>query len=199
MIPFSESSSWKEASFLIKQQGVYLEKSIQKKNADQYPVFIGFLWSDSWRSQTTPDSFRTDFLLRMDQLRAELASAFSTAGKKLEVRFFDMNILSLVFSNCTETDVVDFCRNYEMNYHIRFARFASQNPIGKYVFDLMHRLTSGQSDPGNSHSISVGLSFQQNYLVEVVSRDRQESSEDLMVEAVDQALLTHHVLLEGQT
>lgn len=86
-----------------------------------------------------------------------------------------------------------------MNYHIRFARFAPQNPIGKYVFDLMHRLTSGQSDPGNSHSISVGLSFQQNYLVEVVSRDRQESPEDLLVEAVDQVLLTHHALLEGQT
>lgn len=195
MVPFSDSTSWKEASFLIKQQGVYLEKSLKSNTSAS--LFLGFLWSDSWRCQTDPDSFRTDILLQMDRLRTELTRAFSTSGKKLEVRFFDTNMLSLVFSNCTDADVAAFCRNYETAYQIRFTRITPRDPIGKQVFDLMHLLTSDRANSGISYAVSVGLSFQQNYLVEVVSRDRQECPDDLLIEAVDQALLTHHALLEG--
>lgn len=197
MIPFSEFTSWKEACFLIKQQGVYLEKSLLEKRADHSPLFFGCLWKDSWNSQTDPASFCTELLLQIDRLRTDLSAAFSISGKKLEVRFLDLNILSLVFSDCSEADVAAFCRKHEGEYHIRFMPISPTDPIGKYVFDTVHQLTSDRPDPGLSHALSVGLSFQQNYLVEVVSRDRREDPDLLLVEAVDQALLTHHALLAG--
>ena len=44
--------------------------------------------------------------------------------------------------------------------------------------------------------VQVGLSYQQNYLVEVVSSDRGEAKEDLLKEAADQIIAKYHRVID---
>lgn len=189
MKDFNITDSVEQIFFLIKQQCVYLEKSISEKLQGSVPCFLAFVWKPAWESQVT--GFNNKLHQEIDKTRCIIEKGFRG---KLEVRFQDVNILSLLFSECDASDAEEYCAYLcdTQGYQSRYCGSPKGGFVGLNVFDSF--FAAEQDGEKSSMPLSVTLSYQQNYLVQVVSRDRSEDPEALFLEAVDQAILAHHAL-----
>lgn len=190
---FCQEDDVEWAAYLIKQQCVYLEKSIREKRETGQKCYLAFLWRTEWRTQLK--QFNGARNCEIDALRPELEARFAPWGR-LECRFMDLNVLSLLFSDCEAADVRAFCASLRGDYALRdCGELPADGPVAIEVFNA---LLSVPDEDARRVELCVGLSYQQNYLADVVARDRGEARKLLLIEAVDQALLTHHCLIDGE-
>lgn len=182
-----------EADFFVKQQGVYLEKSIRARQC--VPCYTACLWHKDWRGQTLRETYSTERMGEINAFRKQLSRKFNRNGAVLEVRFFDLDILSLLFWGCSEEDAEAFCKRLTPKYQVRFCgQF-----LGCYVpielFSQWYSLTASRVSI-DDRRVSIGVSYRQRYLIDVVCRDRQETRDQLLLEAADQAIRAYHAVLE---
>lgn len=183
-----------EADFFVKQQGVYLEKSIR---AEQFaPCYTACLWHEDWRGQTLREMYSAERMAEIDVFRKRLSKEFGRNGGVLEVHFFDLDLLSLLFRGCSEEEAQEFCGRLALEYQVRFCgRFPSECYAPVQLFSHWYSAASRRASAGDRY-VSTGVSYRQRYLIGVVCRDRQEEREQLLLEAADQAIRAHHAVLE---
>jgi len=198
MKQFASEASFREAEFLIRQQVVYLEKSIAEKKSNCWKCYLAFLHCNRWLSQISEATYSGAVLTgEMVPLCDKLARDFGQTGGSLEVRLFDLNLLSLLFSGCEEQDARAFCDAIGAPYRVIFCGTFSYEWIGLALYEQVYRAfyPAGMLE---ERPIMASLSYQQNYLVDVVSRDRGEPRECLLVEAVDQVLHAYHEVVSSE-
>ena len=193
MKAYSTSDSLEQAVFLNRQQCVYLEKSLLKKRESGEPCWLAFIGKIEWRSQRT--QFSPVLNCRIDALRHVLEEDFSNRGK-LECRFLDVDLLSLLFSHCTEEKAHNYCRRLSQDYYVHFCgSLPSKGAIAPALFDSLFDVESNTTVCGEETMLRIGVTYHQNYLIDVLSHDRDEARNLLLIEAIDQALLAHHALV----
>lgn len=196
MKAFTDVASYEEAVFLVKQQVVYLEKMIKTLKAEQEVCSLAFLKNSKWKCQKYSETFSLELCRQINQLRCWLEKEFESTdnpNSRVEVRFFDLDVLSLLFVHASEVEAESFCRKFKQNYECSYCGVPEYQNIGLGLYELAYRAFSfGQREETGRRMIQVGLSYQQNYLVEVVSSDRGEAKEDLLKEAADQIIAKYH-------
>lgn len=200
MKAFTDVASYEEAVFLVKQQVVYLEKMIKTLKAEQEVCSLAFLKSSKWECQKHSDTFSLELCSQINQLRCRLEKEFENTdnpNSRVEVRFFDLDVLSLLFVHASEAEAASFCRKLKQNYECSYCGVLEYQNIGPELYELAYRaFLFGQREEAGRRMVQVGLSYQQNYLVEVVSSDRGEAKEDLLKEAADQIIAKYHRVID---
>lgn len=197
---FTETISYEEAVFLVKQQVVYLEKMIKALKQKGEVFSLAFMRSAEWACQKNVDTFSSALCSRIDWLRFGMEEEFAqtaVSGSRMEARFFDLDVLSLLFVHASEMEAVAFCEKMKQDYKYSYCGTPVYQNIGPALYEQAYRAFSpDRKKESRRIGIQVGLSYQQNYLVEVVSRDRGEAKEDLLTEAADQVIAKYHRVVD---
>jgi hypothetical protein len=187
------SANYDEVVFRIKQEVVYLEKDIAAKKESGEPAYLAVLHFPGYGGQKKENSFSEDLYKEQRKLCNAIEAGFKKGT--VHARLFDLDLVSLLFSDCSEENAFSYLN--EVN-----AEGAEKAYIGeityKYIapslYNAIYAAFDNAEKEGTVH-VSTNLSFQQNYLVEVVSRDRNEDKEDLLIEAVDQVIQKYHAVV----
>ena len=192
MRSYSASDSMEQAVFLNRQQCVYLEKSIRKKKEAGEEYWLAFVRKSEWKSQLK--QFSPDLNCSIDSLRHTLEEEFSHIGN-LECRFLDVDLLALLFSRCSEEAALVFCHELSAEFQVRFhGALPKEGAIAPALFGALYAVRQDTDAREENKTLKIGVSYQQNYLIDVVSRDRAEAKDQLLIEAVDQVILANHAL-----
>lgn len=188
--------SYREIEFLIKQEVVYLEKEIidaKEKNKDFY---LSFVTKKNWDVQISENTFSDMVLENMLYERENIKQMYEGYTGTISVRFFDINTLSLLFIGCDEYIANEFCNHLNSNMLCSQPTKFDFEYIGDSVYKVAYQFKKVPSS--KKRQVDVGLSYQQNYLVHVVSRDRNEPIETLLSEAVNQAIFKYHQVIRNE-
>ena len=170
-----------------------MEKSICARQG--IPCYTACLWHGDWHAQTLRETYSSQRMCGINALRAQLSRQFTGNGRVLEVRFFDLDLLSLLFWGCSEQEARAFCEDLTPEYQVRFCGQFPKCYAPLQLFNQWYSATRGAA-PAQQRHVCVGVSYRQRYLIDVVCRDRQEARDQLLLEAADQAIRAYHEILE---
>lgn len=181
--------------FRIKQEVVYLEKEISEVKDAGKRSFVAFLRFDGEENQNNPESALLSYN-RMRDVCNRIEEGFQEGV--VHARLFDLNLISLLFTECSEENA----RSYLNGCNFVHTQKSYVGPIeytniGPCLYEAAYRAFEKEKAQKEKVVVSTNLSFQQNYLVDVVSRDRNEDKADLFVEAIDQAIQKYHMVVGG--
>ena len=193
----SNKMSYKEVFFLIKQEVVYLEKEIIAARNEGKEFYIVFINDKAWNVQTNADTFSSSIISQMNQACEELKKNYEGHDGNLSVRYFDTNILSLLFVGCKEKEVIEYCKKVQSKYMCWYSGNFDFEYIGDDLYKISYQINNNPNRE-KKRKVEVGLSYQQNYLAHVVSRDRNEPLEILLSEAVNQVVFKYHQVVRNE-
>lgn len=117
------------------------------------------------------------------------------------LRFYGMNTISAVFINVSQEDILEKISSNKKMKAVLLERFDNITNVGKEIADMNHKLSCipyGQyvnynenAEDKEMRGINTNVSIQQDFLIKVVSRDRGEKKEVLLLEAVDNVLMKY--------
>jgi len=191
-----ENLPYRELCFLIKQEVVYLEKEILETINNKNSFYLTFVSKKEWDVQTSADTFSKDVLSEMLRFLDGIKRNGNKCHGTISARFFDTNVLSVLFTGCEESDADNFCRSIQSEAVCYRPSQFDFKYIGDELYKVAYR--GKVATETKKRKLNVGLSYQQNYLVNVVSRDRNEPVETLLSEAVNQAIFKYHQVIRNE-
>ena len=186
----------REIEFLIKQEVVYLEKEIINAKNNNKDFYLAFISKNNWKHQTSSDTFSFEVLSEMIDTRNDILRKKDDFEGSFSVRFFDTNMLSILFVGCDKKRVNDFCDKLKKTCVCSPPTNFKFEYIGDEIYKFAYQMNENKVE--KIRKIDVGLSYQQNYLAHVVSQDRNEPMELLLSEAVNQAIFKYHQVMNNE-